>query len=197
MESSFSWVEDWGRCVQDQEENTWIRLAQTGDRNAFAELARRYWGRIFRWLEGRGRCAHAAEDLTQEVFVKAWQGLPNFQEGNFRAWLFRIARNSLIDRQRGKCTNPMESLPLALSTREPEPLDNVIAQELGVSVSAACLRLPELVRSAFLLSVEEKMSYAEIALILGITEVTARWRVYKARRLLMQMLSSPRDPKNP
>jgi RNA polymerase sigma-70 factor, ECF subfamily len=183
--------------VQDQEETTWIRLAQTGDRAAFAELARRYWGRIFRWLEGRHGCAHAAEDLTQEVFVKAWQALPDFQEGNFRAWLFRIARNSLIDRQRSKNSAPLATLPPGLSGQEPEPLDNVIAQELSLSVIEACQKLPELVRSAFLLSIEENMSYAEIAHILEITEVTARWRVYKARRLLMQMITTPRGPKQP
>jgi RNA polymerase sigma-70 factor (ECF subfamily) len=183
--------------VQDEDDKKWIVLAQTGDRNAFAELAKRYWGQIFRWLVGREGCAHAAEDLTQEVFVKAWQGLPSFHEGNFRAWLFRIARNNLIDRLRGKHATPAETLPFGLSSNDPEPVDNVIAQELRISVVEACRKLPELLRSAFLLSVEEKMSYAEIALILEITEVTARWRVYKARRLLLQMLASPRGPKTP
>ena len=61
----------------------------------------------------------------------------------------------------------------------------------------ACQMLPDLVRSAFLLSVEEEMSYAEIATILDITEITARWRVYKARRFLLKFLSNDQDLEKP
>lgn len=182
--------------MQDHQEAAWIQQAQSGDRNAFAELAKQYWPRIFRWLRGMQGCAHSAEDLTQEVFVKAWQALPAFDDGNFRAWLFRIARNRLIDSQRGKHAVQTEALPMDLSAPEPEPVDQLLAQEFQLTVEQACRKLPDSIRSAFLLAVEEKMSYAEIAYALDIKEATARWRVYKARRLMMRMLASQRDSKN-
>jgi RNA polymerase sigma factor (sigma-70 family) len=183
--------------VHDQTEATWIGQAKAGDRHAFAELVRHYWGRIFRWLCGMEGCAHRAEDLTQEVFVKAWQALPGYRDVNFRAWLFRIARNCLIDEKRGRHCSRTEALPADLSGNEPEPVERALANEFQAEIEEACRKLPGPIRSAFLLAVEEKMTYAEIAEALEIKEATARWRVYKARRLLMRTLGSTKDSKNP
>jgi RNA polymerase sigma-70 factor (ECF subfamily) len=181
--------------VEIADEATWIRQAQKGDRQAFAELVKAYWGRVFRWLEGVSGCAHAAEDVTQEVFIKVWQALPTYAEtGSFRAWVFRIARNSLTDSRRGKGARHPQSLPGDLSTKDPEPLSQLMTEEYEAAVHKACQSLPETVRPAFLLWVQEEMSYEEIAHALEITEVTARWRVYRARHLLMRMLTIQRDP---
>jgi RNA polymerase sigma factor (sigma-70 family) len=101
----------------------------------------------------------------------------------------------MIDRRRTALGQPMAPLPADVSGKQREPLDQLAAREFEVSIGEACRRLPEVVRSAFLLWVQEEMPYEEIALTLDITEVTARWRVYRARRLLMRMLASRKDPK--
>src|SRR4051794_12058447 len=65
-----------GLVVTQHEEGKWIALAREGDRGAFAALVELYWHRIHRWLFALTRHAHLAEDLTQDVFVKAWLALP-------------------------------------------------------------------------------------------------------------------------
>jgi RNA polymerase sigma-70 factor (ECF subfamily) len=176
--------------VQATDEATWVRQAQAGDRDAFAKLVKFYWSRLFRWLFEMSRCAHSAEDLTQETFIRAWQALPNYRNEHFRAWLYKIARNALIDDRRSRKTKAIDPLPANPAGKEPEPLSNLLTEEHRQSVEMACQLLPEVVRSAFLLFVHEEMPYHEIAEVLDITEVTARWRVCKARKLLLRQLKS-------
>lgn len=180
--------------MHEVDESTLIGQAQRGDREAFAELVTRYWSRIFHWLHGVTRCAHSAEDLTQDVFVRAWQALPRYESGNFRAWLFRIARNRLMDfhREKDAAKGP---LPENAAAKDADPLTQAISAEHRTAVDQACAMLPETVRSTFLLWVREEMSYEEIAEILDISLVAARWRVYKARRLLMRILMSQQEHK--
>ena len=71
--------------AESAEEAEWIRAAQTGDRSAFARLVERYWDRLYRWLYHLTRDRHAAEDLTQETFLKALAAISSFRPGsNFR-----------------------------------------------------------------------------------------------------------------
>src|SRR5262249_484500 len=83
------------------EEHLLVRAAQEGDRRAFAALVERYWDRLYRWLYHLTHDCHAAEDLTQETFLKAFAALDSFRAGtNFRAWLFRIGHNSFANQRR-------------------------------------------------------------------------------------------------
>ena len=85
------------------EEERLIRAAQKGDRPAFAVLVEHYWDRLYRWLYRMTHDRHAAEDLTQETFLKAFAGLNRFQAGtNFAAWLFRIAHNNFANGRRAR-----------------------------------------------------------------------------------------------
>jgi RNA polymerase sigma-70 factor (ECF subfamily) len=173
----------------DRPDDQDVAAAQAGDRQAFAALVRRYWPGVFRWLYGLTHHTHKAEDLTQEVFLRAWISLGSLQAGSsFRAWLFRIARNSLIDSARGPRGIPPRPLPEAAADRDPGPVATAIAQESLTLVQQACARLPETYRSALLLWTQEDFSYSEIAHALEITEETARWRVCKARKLLLNEL---------
>src|SRR5438445_10085027 len=75
-----------------------VRAAVAGDREAFAALVERYWDRLYRWLYHLTHDRHAAEDLAQESFLKAFAALRRFQpDTNFRAWLFRIAHNAFAN----------------------------------------------------------------------------------------------------
>jgi RNA polymerase sigma-70 factor (ECF subfamily) len=180
--------------VHDPEEQAWILRAQTGDRDAFARLVDRYWVRIYRWLLGLTRNAHLAEDLTQDAFVKTWNKLTTFQAGtNFRAWLFRLAMNCFLDSRRGPRGNQPESLPAGTAAREPDPVATLLSQETQTLVQAALDQLPVQFRAPFLLRMQEELSFQEIARALNLTEETARWRVFKARKLLMKELGPVLD----
>src|SRR5262249_55200155 len=130
-----------------------------------------------------------AEDLTQDAFVKAWTALADLGgDDSFRAWLFRIARNCLLDSRRGPRGAPSLPLSEAVTSREPGPSAAAGHQEAGEAFRGACDRLPPAYREAYLLWTQEELPYAEIAEALGTTEVTARWRVCKARQLLLKEL---------
>ena len=114
--------------MDDREEQNWAARARGGDRDAFARLVERYWGRVYRWLHGLTMRRHLAEDLTQEVFLRAWSALPQLrQEVRFRAWLFRIARNCLTNSRRDPRSAPPGPLPEASADRQPGPEAIVLA----------------------------------------------------------------------
>lgn len=172
------------------EEAEWIRASQSGDREAFAHLLERYWDRLYRWLYRLTRDRHAAEDLTQETFLKALGAMQSFRAGtNFRAWIFRIGHNNFVNQKRSE-----------KRARHQLPEDTAAADVVGVEartetrealevVNRAVGDLPADFRSALLLRVEEGLSFREVAKILGTTEETARWRVFKARQKLIKVLS--------
>ncbi|MBI1916558.1 MAG: RNA polymerase sigma factor [Planctomycetes bacterium] len=181
--------------MSHEEEQLWIRRSQAGDHSAFASLVNSYWPCIQRWLQGLTQDPQAAEDLTQEAFFKAWSALASFTPGtNFRAWLFCIARHCLIDSRR--CARPVSTRPLpdACADREPGPVRTLIGRETQTLVQEAVARLPVVFRAPFLLRTQEELSYQEIARVLDLTEETVRWRVFKARKLLLKALGNALDP---
>lgn len=170
------------------EEHRLIGLAQKGDHPAFAALVERYWDRLYRWLYQLARDRHTAEDLAQETFLKAFAGLGKFRPGtNFGAWLFRIAHNNFANQCRG--ARPREPLPDDLPDREDGPVERLLSQEALQGLAQALGRLPTEFRAALLLRVDEGLSFRQIADVLGLTEETARWRVFKARQKLMTWLA--------
>jgi RNA polymerase sigma-70 factor (ECF subfamily) len=181
--------------VNHEEEHSWIRAAQAGDTRAYAALVDRYWPRVQRWLHGLTQDSQAAEDLTQDVFLKVWGGLIRFQAGsNFQAWLFCIARRCLIDSHRCGRSPDAGSLPEGIPEVVPGPVSILVARETLALVQQAMGRLPLPLREAFLLRTQEELSYADIAKVLETTEETVRWRVFKARQSLLQELSDVLDP---
>jgi len=180
------------------EEQHWVRLAQAGDRQAFAALVDAYWTRVYRWLYGLTHNRHTAEELTQEAFLKAWTGLPELKEvSTFRPWLFCIARNYLISARRGPRGIPVQMLTEETLSREPWPVEAVLATEGQEALEAALGRMPALLRGAFLLWTQEDMPYPDIARALAVTEETARWRVCKARQFLVKELETYLDQTKP
>lgn len=172
------------------EEAEWIRAAQAGDKSAFARLIEKYWDRLYRWLYHVTRDRHTAEDMTQETFLKAFAAVQSFRPGsNFRAWVFKIGHNNLVNQKRAE-RRTKHQLP-----------EDVMAPDVGVAeettanrealeaVGRAVAELPHDFRAALMLRVEEGLSFREVARVLGTTEETARWRVFKARQKLMKTLA--------
>lgn len=172
------------------EEADWIRAAQAGDRSAFARLVDRYWDRLYRWLYNLTRDRHTAEDLTQETFLKALGAVASFRPGsNFRAWVFKIGHNNFVNQKRAD-RRTKHPLPDELTGPEVgEPTDAVENREALEVVGKAVADLPSDFRAALMLRVEEGLSFRDVARILGTTEETARWRVFKARQKLLTVLA--------
>ncbi len=150
-----------------------------------------YWDRLYRWLFRMTHDRHKAEDLTQETFLKALAAIGSFRPGtNFRAWLFRIGHNNFVNLKRGekRTTQTLPDEPMQ-ADGTPGPQTMASDRETLVLVSKAVAELPADFRSALLLRAEEGLSFREVAAVLGITEETARWRVFKARQKLVKVLA--------
>jgi RNA polymerase sigma-70 factor (ECF subfamily) len=174
-----------------------LLAARGGDRRAFAVLVERYWDRLFRWLHHLTHDRHAAEDVTQEAFLKAFAGLRLFREGsNFQAWLFRIAHNCFVTERR-RSGLPSRTVPDDVPARGPGPDDQAQGREAQAALARAVGRLPADFRAAFLLRAEQGLSFREIADVLELTEETARWRVFKARQKLLNVLAGQLDGEKP
>jgi RNA polymerase sigma-70 factor (ECF subfamily) len=169
-------------------EDTLVGRAQEGDRQAFAALVERYWDGLYRWLYRLTHDQHAAEDLTQETFLKAYRSLGTFRAGShFRAWMFRIAHNSFLNQRRA--LRQAQPMPEQLAASDAGPDEQAATRETLHLLARAVERLPGDYRAAFLLRVEQGMSFREIAKVLNLTEETARWRVFKARQRLLGALN--------
>lgn len=174
--------------VLKTEEQVLIQSAQLGERQAFAGLVEHYRDRLYRWLYHLTHDQHLAEDLVQESFLRAYRALASFQAGtNFQAWLFRIAHNALANERRGS-RKVREPFPDQVPGHEAGPAEQAMSREALQHLARAVGRLPSDFRGTFLLRVEEQLSFREIAGVLNITEETARWRVFKARQKLMEVM---------
>jgi len=168
-------------------------LAQAGDVSAFDELVRRHHGPLYCYLYRMCRNGAEAEEMTQESFVKAWEGLKGFMgAASFRTWLFRIGTNLCINRlSRRRPVDPLsEDVPAA---RRDEPEETFRQRKLKECVRAALEQLPADQRSALVLSVYEEMSYDEIAEAMGRSLASVNSLLYRARMSLRQTLAGVRS----
>jgi RNA polymerase sigma-70 factor (ECF subfamily) len=174
-------------------EHILIHRAQQGERQAFATLVERYWQRLYRWLYHLAHDRHLAEDVAQEAFLKALANLAAFRTGSsFQAWLFRIAHNQFLNQKRS-ARKARQFFPDRLECNGQGPAEHAMSRESLQQLARAVGRLPTDFRAAFLLRVEEDLSFKEIAEVLQTSEETARWRVFKARQKLMETLAPELD----
>jgi RNA polymerase sigma-70 factor (ECF subfamily) len=182
-----------GLTVSLDDEHVVIHRAQQGDRSAFALLAKRYWDRLYRWLYHLAHDQHTAEDLAQEAFMKALAKLATFRAGHsFQAWLFRIAHNSFLNQKRS-ARKVVHLAAEELASPQEGPADQAISRESLQLLARAVGRLPTDFRAAFLLRSQQELSFREIAEVLQTSEETARWRVFKARQKLMEVVGAEPD----
>lgn len=176
-----------------------VAAARKGDRSAFKTLAERYYPRIYRMLLALTRKDDVALDLTQDTFVKALQGIANFEMGSsFYTWLYRIAHNVFLDRYRRVRTAGFQKdfddevkSPIAEGaqlTRPMDPFRAVEAQERLVIVSEALDQLKPEHREILVLREIEDQSYEEIAATLGVKIGTVMSRLFAARMRLREIL---------
>ncbi|HEY7604767.1 MAG TPA: sigma-70 family RNA polymerase sigma factor [Gaiellaceae bacterium] len=159
-----------------------LRKAQRGDERAFAIIVRAYETPVFNYVLRLVGDRALAEDLTQEVFLRVFQGLPKFSlRCKFTTWLFQVTKNRVLDELRASERRPRHLV--ALDDIAPlEVMDAPI--ERGETVEAlwrAIEGLPTDLKMALLLRDVAGLSYTEIADALEVTLATVKWRIYKGR----------------
>ena len=179
------------------EETQLIRLARAGDRDAFAQLLERYEKPVYHQALRMVGHSEDAADLTQEVFLKVWQGLPGFQgDSAFSTWLYRLTSNACIDflrrekRRRGTLSLDDQELDLSaqLSDPAPAPQQALEQRELQRALEAGLAQLSDEHRQVLVLRELNGLSYEEIAQALGLSPGTVKSRIARARLSLAKFL---------
>jgi RNA polymerase sigma-70 factor, ECF subfamily len=159
-----------------------LRKAQRGDERAFTLIVRTYEQPVFNYVLRLVGDRTLAEDLTQEVFLRVFQGLPGFSlRCRFTTWLFQVTKNRVLDELRANERRPRLTVVLD-DLPQLEVLDAPVEQvEAMDAVWRAVEDLNVDLKMALLLRDVVGLSYTEIADSLEITLATVKWRIYKAR----------------
>jgi RNA polymerase sigma-70 factor (ECF subfamily) len=165
------------------------RAATGGDNQAFAELVRRHQGKVRGLLLRLTGSPPLADDLAQEVFLRAYRGLVGFEgRARFSTWLYRIAYNVFLNhRSRSK---ELAALPLGFDSQTAAPDGELSANRLDMrrDLAGAIAALPERYRAVVTLYYLEDVSYPEIAEVLDLPLGTVKTHLHRAKKLLRQHL---------
>lgn len=166
--------------------NTDVALAAAGDGSAFERIYRAHVARIHS-LTRRMLGGDMADEVTQDIFVRAWQKLGTFRgESAFSTWLHRLALNIVIERRRSlavhRARTSDDPTALDLATVAPARAD------LRVDVEHAIEQLPPGAREVFVLHDVEGYKHREIGEMLEIATGTSKRQLHRARLLLREQL---------
>ena len=176
--------------LQDARNASDVALAVAGDRQAFERLYRGHVNRVFALCVRMIGDRSSAEELTQDVFVRAWQKLSLFRgDSAFGTWLHRLAVNVVLNarksegrqRQRFETKDDDEQNEFAVAAPTPTP-------GVAMDLEAAIALLPPGARRVFVLHDVEGYKHEEIAVTLGITAGGSKAQLHRARLLLREAL---------
>jgi RNA polymerase sigma-70 factor (ECF subfamily) len=175
-----------------------IRRARDGDQEAFAELVMAHAERVYGALRRFGLEAGDADEVAQEVFLRAWRALPRFEErARFSTWLYRIAFNEAQRRlarrtlPRAQASADGDALdPVAALPEPPEtgPEARALAGEFERQLDAALDQLPPEWRAAVVLRDVEGLSTQDAAEVVGVGEAAFKSRLHRGRMQLRALL---------
>jgi RNA polymerase sigma-70 factor (ECF subfamily) len=168
-----------------------VRRAQAGDRVAFEQLYRDNVGRVYALCFRMAGTAELAEELAQDVFVRAWQKLGSFRgESAFSSWLHPLTVNVALSERRSRrrrVARVMTTDDLTQFERPgPTPADG---PEAGFDLERALATLPPGARAVFVLHDVEGYKHEEIAERTGVAAGTSKAQLHRARKLLREALT--------
>jgi len=162
------------------------------DPDLLDQLIEQYQYRLFRYLLYLTSSRERAEDFFQETWIRVLERGHQYDgKYKFEAWLFRIARNLVIDWQRQKkmqsldtLTDPEEGAPMEFAALNPSPLNLVLAAEEKTGVHASLDRIPTVYREVLVLRFQEDLGLEEIASVLAAPLSTVKSRLYRGLEAL-------------
>jgi RNA polymerase sigma-70 factor (ECF subfamily) len=178
------------------EERQLVRLAQEGSPAAFEELVTKYQPKVFSMAMSFTRNREAADDLAQEVFLKAYLALPRFHgKSEFGTWLYRISINHIKDflRKKGRAKEVSLEDVREISFSDKEQTERA-EQEREIEARRGLVQrfvqgLPEKYRVILTLRDIQGLAYEEISQVLHLSPGTVDSRLHRARRMLRQKLA--------
>ena len=178
------------------EERQLVRLAQEGSPAAFEELVTKYQSKVFSMALSFTRNREAADDLAQEVFLKAYLALPKFHgRSEFGTWLYRISMNHIKDflRKKGRAKEVSLDDVREISFSDREQADKA-EQERETETRRTLIQkfvqsLPEKYRVILTLRDIQGLAYEDISRILRLSPGTVDSRLHRARRMLRVKLA--------
>ena len=174
-----------------------VRRARAGDGTAWEDIVSAFSRRIFNLAYRFTSSVDAAEDLTQDVFIRIYRTLDQYdsKQGDLANWLMRLARNLIIDDYRHRQRNPQNSMADAVDDHQyhlravgTSAHKEVERKELAAQVQQGIDKLPEDLRTCVILRDIEELSYAEIVDVLKIPEGTVKSRINRGRIELAKIL---------
>jgi RNA polymerase sigma-70 factor (ECF subfamily) len=176
--------------LDDEGVDRLVAAAKAGDPEAFGALFDVYYGPVHRYVVARVGRPSDAEDLAQLVFVKALEALPRYEQRGvpFGGWLFRLARNVVIDHIRTRREHVTLDLVMEQSTREDGPDELAVLRQEMDSVAHALRRLTPEQREAVELRFFAGLSAKEAAEAMGRQEGTVRGLQFRAIAALRREL---------
>ena len=168
-----------------------VQRAQRGSEEDFHKLYDLFSRAIFNFVWRLIGSLEDAEDVTQETFLKVHSEIRNLREsGQFKFWLYRIARNEVYQRLRRSKRSPEISIDqgeidyygfLPDSSHDTNPEEQALSGELNKVVGKALTRMSPKYRDVFVLAVFHRMSYQEITKIVGRSLLSVKTDIYRAR----------------
>jgi RNA polymerase sigma-70 factor (ECF subfamily) len=177
-------------------EHELIRRARAGDEDAFAELVMSHGARVYGALRRFGLDENEADEVAQEVFLRAWRGLARFEErAQFSTWLYRIALNEARRRRSRRALPRAEAAPdredpiVALpESVELGPEAQTLSGEFEQILDGALGQLPPPWREAVVLRDIEGLSTEEAAAVIGVRQAAFKSRLHRGRMQLRTLL---------
>ena len=163
------------------------------DAESFEALAMPMFTALYNFAHWLSHNREEAEDLVQETYLKALRGFASFEQGtNFRAWMYRIMRNTFLTSRSGlgvKMTVPLDREEEVAGPSVSTPETALLAHADQEMLQSALERLQVQFREVILLCDVEEMSYQEIAEIIGIPIGTVMSRLSRARKSMRELLA--------
>jgi RNA polymerase sigma-70 factor (ECF subfamily) len=175
------------KMKMDTPDQTLAEAAAQGDRAAFAALVSRHYDRVFSLCWRLTGSRTDAEDLTQDICAALPAKLQSWRaEARFTTWLYRVAVNAAHDRRRrvGAASRAAVGWGDWEANRQAGLSEEAEAQDW---LRSAMARLPEELRDTLALTVEEEMTQAEAAAVLGLSEGTIAWRMSEVKKRLRSL----------
>jgi len=165
-----------------------VAACQAGEREAFDRLVEKYQRDVYRLCYRYVNNHQDANDMAQEVFLKAYRALDRFRgDSSFSTWLYRIAVNTCLNFRASRKPEAAE-LPEALADKSQGPLERLERDEQSRLVREAVTRLPEKQRATLILKIYHDLTHEEVSAILGSTVGTVKANLFHALGNLRKML---------